>query len=162
MPDDVAACEATIDRLYTAMNAGDGDAMAACYTPDATFEDPAFGHLEDGRGQAMWRMLCGRAGGNLKVTVVERKAEAGGTGTAHWLADYTFTDTGRQVHNDVRASFVFRGGLISAHRDRFDLRVWGGQALGTVPGLLGYTPILGLMVHRKTAKSLDAFIAGEA
>ncbi|WP_354700692.1 hypothetical protein DSM112329_00977 [Paraconexibacter sp. AEG42_29] len=162
MPGDVAACEATIDRLYAAMNAGDGDAMAACYTPDATFEDPAFGHLEDGRGQAMWRMLCSRsADSDLKVTVVDRQAEPGGTGTAHWLADYTFTETGRRVHNDVRASFVFSGGLIAAHRDRFDLRAWGGQALGTVPGLLGYTPVLRLMIHRRTAKGLDAFIVGQ-
>lgn len=161
MSADVAANEATIDRLYAAMNAGDGDAMAACYTADATFEDPAFGHLEDGRGQAMWRMLCSRAsdGGNLKVQVVDRKAEPGGTGTAHWLADYTFTDTGRPVHNDVKASFVFRDGLIAAHRDVFDLRVWGGQALGTVPGLLGYTPVLGLMVRRKANAGLDAFLA---
>jgi ketosteroid isomerase-like protein len=157
---DVAACEATIDRLYAAMNAGDGDAMAACYTPDATFEDPAFGHLEDGRGQAMWRMLCARAGGDLKITVVERQVAPNGTGTAHWLADYTFTDTGRPVHNDVHASFVFRDGLIAAHRDRFDLRAWGAQALGTVPGLLGYTPILSLMVRRRTSAGLDAFLAG--
>lgn len=159
---DVAACEATIDRLYAAMNAGDGDAMAACYAPDATFEDPAFGHLEGGRGQAMWRMLCARAGGNLRVTLVERRAEPGGTGTAHWLADYVFTDTGRPVHNDVQASFVFDDdGLIAMHRDRFDLRVWGGQALGPIPGLLGYTPLLGILIRRRTGKRLDAFIAGD-
>jgi ketosteroid isomerase-like protein len=156
---DVAAHEALIDRLYAAMNARDGDAMAACYTPDATFEDPAFGHLEDGRGQAMWRMLCARAGDDLTVKVVERQAEPGGTGSAHWLADYTFTDTGRPVHNDVHASFVFRDGLIAAHRDRFDLRSWGGQALGTVPGLLGHTPILSLIVRRRANGSLDAFMA---
>ncbi|MCW3039702.1 MAG: Ketosteroid isomerase-related protein [Solirubrobacterales bacterium] len=159
MPEDVAANEALIERLYAAMNDGDGDAMAACYAPDATFEDPAFGHLEDGRGQAMWRMLCSRAGGDLEVTLVERRAEPGGTGTAHWLADYTFTETGRKVHNDVHASFIFRDGLIAAHRDRFDLRVWGGQALGPIPGLLGYTPLLGLMVRRRTAGSLAGFMA---
>lgn len=162
MPADVAANEALIERLYAALDAGDGDAMAACYTEDATFEDPAFGHLENGRGQAMWRMLCGRTGGELRVRLVERRAEPGGTGTAHWLADYTFTDTGRPVHNDVRASFVFRDGLIAAHRDRFDLRAWGAQALGPVPGLLGHTPLLGLIVRRRAGASLDAFLAGEA
>ena len=158
-PADVAANEATIDRLYAAMDAGDGAAMAACYTEDATFEDPAFGHLEDGRGQAMWKMLCLASEGNLKVTVTDRKAEPGGTGTAHWLADYTFTETGRPVHNDVQASFIFRDGLIAAHRDVFDLRVWAGQALGTVPGLLGYTPALRVLIHRRTRARLDAFLA---
>jgi ketosteroid isomerase-like protein len=160
MPADAAAHEAVIDRLYAALGAGDGDAMAACYTDDATFEDPAFGRLEDGRGQAMWRMLTAR-GGEIAITLVDRKATAGGQATAHWLADYTFTDTGRKVHNDVQASFVFRDGLIAAHRDRFDLRVWGAQALGTVPGLLGYTPLLGLIVRRRTSGTLAAFMAGE-
>lgn len=134
--------------------------MADCYTEDATFEDPAFGRLEDGRGQAMWRMLTSR-GGDLDVQLVDRQAGADGKATAHWLADYTFTDTGRKVHNDVHASFVFRDGLIAAHRDRFDLRAWAGQALGPIPALLGFTPLLGLMMHRKTGGRLDAFMAGE-
>ncbi len=159
MPADVATNEAVIERLYAAMNAGDGEGMAACYTADASFEDPAFGHLEDGRPQAMWRMLCSASGGGLTVELRERRAEAGGTGTAHWLADYTFSDTGRPVHNDIRATFVFRDGLIAAHRDAFDLRAWAKQALGPVPAALGYTPLLGLMMRRKTAARLDAFLA---
>jgi ketosteroid isomerase-like protein len=160
MSADIAAHEAVIERLYRALGAGDGDTMSACYTEDATFEDPAFGRLEDGRGQAMWRMLTSR-GGDVQVTLVDRRAGADGTATAHWLADYTFTETGRTVHNDVHASFVFRGGLIAAHRDRFDLRAWGAQALGPVPGLLGYTPLLALMLRRRTSATLAAYIAGE-
>jgi ketosteroid isomerase-like protein len=160
MPADIAAHEAVIDRLYAALGAGDGAAMAACYTEDATFEDPAFGRLEDGRGQAMWRMLTSR-GGDIEITLVERRASPGGQATAHWLADYTFTETGRPVHNDVHASFIFRDGLIAAHRDRFDLRAWGAQALGPVPGLLGHTPLLGLLVRHRTGGALAAFMAGE-
>lgn len=160
MPANVAAHEAVIERLYAALGAGDGDAMAACYTDDATFEDPAFGRLENGRPQAMWRMLTSR-GGDVDVTLVDRKASPGGTATAHWLADYTFTDTGRQVHNDVHASFVFRDGLIAAQRDTFDLRAWGAQALGPIPGLLGYTPLLGLIVRHRAGGTLAAFMAGE-
>ena len=34
-----------IERLYGAMNRGDGETMAACYAPDARFSDPAFGEL---------------------------------------------------------------------------------------------------------------------
>ena len=160
MTADAAAHEAVIDRLYAALGSGDGEAMAACYTSDATFEDPAFGRLQNGRGQAMWRMLTAR-GGDLKITVVERQAAADGTATAHWLADYTFTDTGRKVHNDVQASFVFRDGLIAEHHDRFDLRAWGAQALGPVAGVLGYTPILAVIVRRKTSSALATHLAGE-
>jgi ketosteroid isomerase-like protein len=158
---EIAANGAVIDRLYAAMNAGDGDAMAACYTPDATFEDPAFGHLEDGRGQAMWRMLCAGSGGGLTVALLGKEVGANSTGTAHWTADYTFSDTGRPVHNDVHATFVFRDGLISAHRDAFDLRAWAGQALGPVPALLGHTPLLRLLMHRRTSGRLDRFLAGD-
>lgn len=160
-PAEVAAHEELLERLYAAMDAGDGDAMAACYTPDATFEDPAFGHLEDGRGQAMWKMLCRSSGGNLRVVLLEREVSQNGTGTAHWTADYTFSETGRPVHNDVHATFVFRDGLIAAHRDRFDLRGWAGQALGPVPGLLGHTPLLRLLMHRRTRGKLDEFIEAD-
>lgn len=161
-PAEVAAHEELVERLYAAMDAGDGESMAACYTEDATFEDPAFGHLEDGRGQAMWKMLCQSSGGNLSVVLLDREVSPNGTGTAHWTADYTFSETGRAVHNDVRATFVFRDGLIAAHRDSFDLRRWAGQALGPVPALLGRTPLLSVMLHRRTAGKLDAFIAAHA
>ena len=35
-----------IERFYTALGSRDGVAMAACYTPEASFEDPAFGKLD--------------------------------------------------------------------------------------------------------------------
>lgn len=159
MPAD-AAHEALIERLYAGLAAGDGAAMAACYAPEATFEDPAFGRLTDGRGQAMWRMLTSR-GGKVAVELQDRAAAPDGTGTAHWTADYTFTDTGRRVHNDVRARFVFSGGLIAEHVDAFDLRTWAGQALGPVPALLGSTPLLGLIVRRRAKGTLDTFMAAQ-
>jgi len=37
-----------IARFYDAFARGDGTEMASCYTPDATFDDPAFPGL---RGQ---------------------------------------------------------------------------------------------------------------
>jgi len=147
---------ATIDRLYAAMNAGDGEAMAACYTDDAVFEDPAFGELRDGAGQDMWRMLTARAG-DLRVEVPEREA-SDATGTAHWIATYTFGGPdGRKVVNDIRATYVFRDGLIADHRDVFDLRVWAAQALGPVGKVLGFTPLLPLLIHRRTGSQLRAF-----
>jgi ketosteroid isomerase-like protein len=154
-----AECLATIDRLYVALNAGDGEAMATCYTADATFEDPAFGRLTDGAGQDMWRMLTARAG-DLSVELVDRSASDDGTaGAAHWVADYTFTQTGRKVHNDIRATFVFRDGLIAEHRDAFDLRSWAAQALGPVGKVMGLTPLLKIVIRRKTAGQLETFRA---
>ena len=142
-----------IERLYAAMNAHDGEAMAACYADDARFEDPAFGELRDGRVKDMWRMLCARAE-DLVVELGEHDDEQ-----AHWIATYTFR-TGRKVVNDVRARFIFGpNGLIVDHRDDFDLRRWAAQALGPPLALLGYTPLLAPVIRRTTAKQLDAWTA---
>ena len=44
-----------IQTFYSAFARGDGDAMAACYAPDVTFEDPAFGELHGAEAGSMWR-----------------------------------------------------------------------------------------------------------
>ena len=75
----------------------------------------------------MWRMLTGRAQ-DLEVRLAEHDADAE-RGSAHWLADYTFS-TGRRVHNDIRAEFRFEDGLIAEHRDSFSFYAWARQALG--------------------------------
>ena len=144
----------TIKSLYAALNAHDGDAMAACYSEDAVFEDPAFGVLRDGRVRDMWRMLCSRTE-DLTVELREH-----GDQSARWIATYTL-QTGRKVVNDVRARFEFGpDGLIVDHRDAFDLRLWSAQALGPPVSLLGYTPLLGVMIRRTTARQLNAWTAG--
>jgi hypothetical protein len=53
----------------------------------------------------------------------------------------TFTQTGRPVVNDVRASFGFADGQIVEHRDRFDWWRWARQALGQPGLLLGWNPL---------------------
>ena len=70
----------------------------------------------------MWVMLTGRAT-DLKIELVAHEAHDE-RGSAHWLADYTFTSTGRKVHNDVHAEFTFRDGLIHTHHDRFSFYGW--------------------------------------
>ena len=80
------------------------------------------------------------------------------TGTAHWLANYTFTQTGRKVHNDVRASFRFADGLIAEHDDSFGFHTWARQALGPPGLLLGWTPIIQGPVRRRARASLDEFM----
>ena len=130
--------------------------MAACYAADARFSDPVFTDLRGEEPGAMWRMLTGRAK-DLKVSLSEHHA-ADQRGTAHWLADYTFS-TGRRVHNDVRAEFRFKDGLITEHRDSFSFYAWSRQALGPVGLALGWTPPLRAKVRRQARTGLDEFLA---
>ena len=147
--------QATIERLYAAFAECNGAAMSACYAPDAHFRDPAFGDLEGEEVGAMWRMLTGRAT-DLVIELREHEA-AGGTGSAHWIARYTFS-TGRPVVNDVRASFRFReDGLISDHVDEFDFRNWAKQALGPSGHLVALLPPLRSKARQKALDQLAAF-----
>jgi ketosteroid isomerase-like protein len=145
-----------IRRLYAAFADEDGEAMAACYAPDARFSDPVFTDLRGEEPGAMWRMLTGRSK-DLEVKLSEYEA-TDGRGSAHWLADYTFS-TGRGVHNDVRAAFRFENGLITEHRDSFSFYAWARQALGPLGLALGWTPILRRKVQSQARAGLDEFLA---
>lgn len=149
-----------IERFYSALSARDGAAMSACYATDATFEDPAFGQLDAAAAGAMWRMLTSRAG-DLTVDVSEIEADDG-TGSARWIAHYTFTQTGRPVINDIRASFRFADGLIAEHRDRFDWWRWARQALGPPGLLLGWNPLFHNVARKKARGALAEFREREA
>jgi ketosteroid isomerase-like protein len=147
-----------IQRFYAAFDRHDGDEMAACYTPDARFSDPVFQDLKHGEPEAMWRMLTG-ASDDLRVELLEHEADDD-SGSARWLAHYTFTQTGRHVDNDVRASFRFRNGLIAEHRDDFGFHRWARQALGPTGLLLGWTPIVQGSVRKRARARLDEFMSG--
>jgi ketosteroid isomerase-like protein len=147
-----------IERFYAAFDRHDGDAMAAMYAPDARFDDPVFVGLRGAEPGAMWRMLTARAD-DLRVDLHEHDAGEQ-TGSAHWTADYTFA-TGRKVHNDVRASFRFRDGLIVEHRDEFSFPRWARQALGPTGLLLGWTPIVKGATRRRARAQLDEFLAND-
>ena len=144
-----------IERYYTAFDARDGDAMAACYAPDVQFSDPVFPDLQGERAGAMWRMLTGTPG-DLKIELLERDADEM-TGSAHWRAHYVFTQTGRPVVNDVQASFTFRDGLIATHHDEFSFYRWSRQALGSTGLLLGWTPMVRSKVQRTAGGRLEEF-----
>ncbi len=149
-----------IERFYSAFARLDGDEMAACYAPDAHFSDPVFTDLRGDEPGDMWRMLTSRAT-DLEIELVDHRG-SGDSGSARWLAHYTFTQTGRHVDNDVRARFRFRQGLIVEHRDEFGFHRWARQALGTSGLLLGWTPIVQGAVRRKARAGLDEFRAGDA
>jgi ketosteroid isomerase-like protein len=145
-----------LERLYEAFDRRDGGAMAACYAPDARFNDPVFGDLTGEEAGAMWRMLTGRAA-DLRVDLLEHQADDS-SGSAHWVARYTFTQTGRAVVNDVHADFRFAGGVIAEHVDRFSFWRWSRQALGTPGVVLGWTPLLRRKVGGTARAGLDAFM----
>jgi ketosteroid isomerase-like protein len=151
--------KALIERFYEAFDRHDGDAMAAAYAPGARFSDPVFPGLSGDEPGAMWRMLTGQAK-DLRVELLEHDAGED-SGTAHWRAHYTFSQTGRTVVNDVHARFRFENGLIAEHTDEFGFHRWSRQALGTPGLLLGWTPVLRSATRKRARGSLDQFIAGQ-
>ena len=144
-----------VERLYAAFDRRDGEAMAALYAPDGHFRDPVFGDLTGAEAGAMWRMLT-RTARDLKVELAEHDAQS-----AHWIARYTFSATGRPVVNDVHARIVVTDGLITDHVDEFSFWKWSRQALGTKGLLLGWTPFLRAKVGGTAKAGLDKFIAKE-
>ncbi|VEF08979.1 ketosteroid isomerase-like protein [Pseudomonas fluorescens] len=152
------ANSAVITRFYEAFQRLDAEAMAACYTDDVVFSDPAFGELRGRDAGDMWRMLTTRAKDfSLTFDNVRTDERSGG---AHWVATYLFSQTGNVVINDIQAHFVFRDGKICEHRDHFDLWRWSRQALGFKGLLLGWTPLVRNAVRAQARKGLKAFQAG--
>ncbi|MFN2524787.1 MAG: nuclear transport factor 2 family protein [Actinomycetota bacterium] len=146
-----------IERFYEAFSRRDHEAMAACYGPDATFSDPVFQNLKGAEVGAMWRMLCER-GTDLEVSWSDVQAD-GHHGSARWEARYTFTATGREVHNKIRADFTFIDGKIETHRDHFDFYRWSRMALGPLGVVLGWTPIVRGRVRDQADRQLRKFMA---
>jgi len=127
-----------LQNFYASFARRDAEGMLACYAHGVKFSDPVFVDLDDGEARAMWRMLCSRAS-DLKIAANNIAADDQ-HGSADWVADYTFSRSNRPVHNLVHAEFEFSGGLISAHRDSFNLWRWAGMALGPTGKLLGWLP----------------------
>jgi hypothetical protein len=146
-----------IERLYDGLDRHDGDAMAVCYAPHAHFHDPAFGDLHGPEVGGMWRMLTSRAE-DLSVELVEHEADEH-KGTAHWIAAYTFAQTGRPVVNDVRARFLFENGLISHHVDEFGYSRWARQALGPMGWAITVFPPLAGVVRKRARGMLAEYLA---
>ncbi|BBN61930.1 nuclear transport factor 2 family protein [Pseudomonas syringae] len=149
------ANSALITRFYEAFAQLDAEAMSACYTDDVLFSDPAFGELRGAQVGDMWRMLTSRAK-NFSVVFDQVRADDQ-TGSAHWVATYLFSQTGRTVVNDIQARFVFRDGRICEHRDHFDMWRWSRQALGLKGLLLGWTPLVRNAVRAQALKGLKTF-----
>ena len=143
-------------NFFTSFENRDPHGMAACYHPDVTFSDEVFTDLEGVRAVAMWQMLCARAT-DLRLEFRDIEADDS-TGRAHWEAWYTFSATGRQVHNKIDARFEFRDGKIIRHRDSFDFWAWASQALGAKGRLLGWSSFVKNRVRSQAANNLSTFL----
>jgi hypothetical protein len=78
-----------------------------------------------------------------------------------WEAWYTFSRTGRKVHNIIDASFEFKDGKILVHQDTFDFWRWTRQALGMPGILLGWTPFMRNKVRVTARNGLKKFMGEE-
>jgi ketosteroid isomerase-like protein len=148
--------EAVITKFYQCFQKKDAAGMADCYHPEATFSDPVFTDLKGKEVPAMWEMLVTR-GKDLQVHFSDVNAD-GENGRATWIADYSFSKTGRKVHNEIEASFVFKDGKIFEHEDSFDLWAWTRMALGPVGIILGWTPMVQGKIRRESRAMLDSYM----
>jgi ketosteroid isomerase-like protein len=145
-----------ITRFYEAFSRRDAEGMVACYHQDIEFSDPVFPDLQGDRARAMWQMLCER-GKDLRIEFTQVDADDR-QGQAHWEAWYTFSATGRRVHNRIDARFDFRDGRILRHEDLFSFWRWARQALGPVGIALGWTPLVKDKVRRQAAANLERYM----
>ena len=130
--------------------------MQAAYHSEATFSDPVFPDLTASETKAMWQMLTSSAK-DLVVTYYDVQANDL-FGRCRWEAHYTFTGTGRKVHNVISAEFGFADGRIIRHVDQFSFWRWSRMALGPPGLLLGWSPYLLNAVRKKVRGRLMRFM----
>lgn len=140
-----------IKDFYAYFAQRDAEGMASCYADDVRFSDPVFTNLQGEEARNMWRMLVER-GADLVVSSSGIEADDT-TGRARWEATYTFSATGKQVHNIIDARFELRDGKIVVHQDTFDLYRWTRMALGMPGILLGWS---GLVQNKVRTQAMSA------
>lgn len=146
-----------VEVFYEAFNQLDVEKMVFYYHPNIKFTDPAFGKLEGEHAKNMWRMLCANSNKETFNVIYSNIVERNGGIDANWEAKYVFSQTGRKVHNIIKAHFKFKDGLIIEHTDNFSLQKWAKQALGFKGALLGGTSFFKKKLNSQTRKLLNKF-----
>ncbi|MGL1888764.1 MAG: nuclear transport factor 2 family protein [Reichenbachiella sp.] len=141
-----------IEKFYSSFKSKDAEGMISCYHKELQFKDPVFGPLDYDKASAMWKMLL-RSGKDLEIYFHDVQDDC-----VKWEAQYSFSKTGRKVHNRISAQFEFKDSLIVSHVDSFDLYKWARMAFGPTGWLIGWTPFfvnkLRKTVQRQLAKEL--------
>jgi ketosteroid isomerase-like protein len=121
-----------LQRLYSALDRHDHQAMGACYHPtkEVVFHDIAFDLTDSKRILAMWHMIC--ADTDIKATFDIIQADDR-EGRVSLVDEYTFKSTGNSIRNVIDSRFHFADGYIVEHRDFCDARAWASQAFGPGP-----------------------------
>jgi hypothetical protein len=145
-----------IGDFYAAFNARDYVTMQQAYHAEAKFYDPVFEHLNAEQTKAMWQMLLS-ASKDIVVKASEISTN-NNTGSCRWDAWYTFSRTGRKVHNIIHSRFQFRDGKIIDQHDHFSMWRWSRQALGTSGLLLGWSPMVKNKVRQTAQGSLRKYL----
>ncbi|WP_347814833.1 nuclear transport factor 2 family protein [Aequorivita marisscotiae] len=146
-----------IENFYQAFADLDAERMVAFYHNEITFEDPAFGKIQGEKAKNMWRMLC-KSQQNKRFQVIATNIVCTSeSGKAHWEAFYTFSSTGRKIHNKIDATFKLKDGKIINHKDSFNLYNWSKQALGFKGFLIGWTPFFKNKLRNQTQSLLLEF-----
>jgi len=148
--------EELIKTFYNSFAKRDFQSMQKCYHEDSQFSDPVFPNLKGKQINAMWHMLC-ESGKDLIIDYSGVGAY-GNSAKANWRAVYTFSKTGRIVHNEINATFVLKDNLIISHRDDFNFWKWSKMALGTTGSILGWSDYLKNNVRNNANKQLKKFI----
>ncbi len=151
---------ALMTKFYDALGRRDWQTMADCYAPDAVFNDPAFGILQNGDPQLMWEMLCTQAK-DIRIRFSDATADEA-YGTGKWVANYSFSRTGRPVENHIKAYMRFANGKIIEHTDEFNLYKWSRMALGLPGLLLGWSGFMQRKIRQTALGSLEKFKAQKA
>jgi DNA polymerase elongation subunit (family B) len=143
------------ERFYEAFMVRDHYTMGRLYAEIAAFSDPVFPALNARGVRLMWQMLLTRAE-DLGIEVNIREDNPG-RASVDWVAQYTFSGTGRHVVNRVHTDMAISAGKIVRQVDTFSLWRWSEQALGTKGLLLGWTPMVKNRIRAQAAQSLREF-----
>ena len=151
------ANESLINHFYTSFQNKDIKGMQNSYADNATFNDPAFRNLDAKQVRSMWEMLI-KSSKDMRLEFSNIRADSH-SGSAEWVAYYTFSATGRKVVNRVKSSFIIENGKIVSQEDDFNFHRWSAQALGLSGLLLGWTSFLKKKVQKTASDKLKAYIA---
>lgn len=148
--------EKVANNFYSAFQQKNANGMIECYHQDLQFEDPAFGKLSYAQTCGMWKMLCESAK-DLSIEYSILKSEDNYV-EVRWIAEYSFSKTGKFVHNEIIAQLMFRDGKIIQHTDNFDLFKWAKQAMGLQGWLIGSTPFFRKKLQQQTNYQLAKYM----
>ena len=151
------ANEVIVTRFYSAFQQKNPAEMNLCYSENIAFSDPVFGLLEGAEVKSMWEMLC-KNGKDLQLSFGNIQLLDEEYATCDWVAQYTFSQTGRRVVNKIKAHIRVENGIITEHTDAFDIYNWSRQALGLKGWLFGWTAWFQKKLQQKTRKALEKFM----